>query len=98
MSITTTTIDNTTRIIISDRFDYGVHNDFRAAYKNCPKDTQFIIDMNRATYLDSSALGMMLLLREHSDDESKKISIVGCNAEIKQILEMTNFGNLFNIS
>ena len=98
MSITTTSNGNTTRIHITERFDYSVHNEFRAAYKNVPKDTQFIIDMNRATYLDSSALGMLLLLREHAGNESEKISIVGCNPEIKKILEVSNFGSLFSIS
>ena len=98
MSITTTINDNVTRIIVTERFDYGVHNEFRAAYKNTPRGSRFIIDMNRATYLDSSALGMMLLLREHAGEESEKISIVGCNPEVKQILEMSNFKSLFNIS
>ncbi len=98
MSISTTSHNNTTRIIITDRFDYSVHSEFRASYKNTPDNTLFIIDMNRATYLDSSALGMMLLLREHASKASEKISIVGCNPEVKQILEMSNFSGLFNIS
>ena len=98
MTISTTTNNNVTRIIITDRFDYSIHNEFRAAYKNTPKGSQFIIDMNRAIYLDSSALGMMLLLREHAGEESEKISIVGCNPEIKQILEVSNFDSLFDIS
>ncbi len=98
MSITTTTTNNITQIIVSDRFNYNVHNEFRAAYKNTPKETQFIVDMNRTTYLDSSALGMLLLLRDHVDERSDKISIIGCNPEIKQILEMSNFTDLFDIS
>jgi len=98
MSITTTTNNGITRIIIDDKFDYSVHNDFRAAYKDTPVGTQFIIDMNRTTYVDSSALGMMLLLREHSGENAEKISIVGCNPEVKQILVMSNFKHLFNIS
>jgi len=98
MSISTTTNDNITRIIIEDKFDYSVHNEFRDAYRDTPVGTQFIIDLNRTTYMDSSALGMMLLLREHSGEKSEKISIVGCTQEIKKILEMSNFKNLFNIS
>jgi len=98
MGITTTTNNGITRIIIDDKFDYSVHNDFRAVYKDTPVGTQFIVDMNRTTYIDSSALGMMLLLREHSGEKAEKISIVGCNPEVKQILVMSNFEHLFNIS
>lgn len=63
MPITVTTNDNVTRIIISDRFDYGIHTAFRSAYKDTPVDMEFIIDMSQASYMDSAALGMMLLLR-----------------------------------
>jgi len=98
MSITTTTSGNITHIIISDRFDYSVHSEFRKTYKNTSKENQFIIDMNRATYLDSSALGMLLLLRDHVNERSDKISIIGCNPEIKNILEMSKFTDLFNVS
>jgi len=98
MSITTNKVDNATHIIVSDRFDYGLHNEFRSAYKDCPKGTNFVIDLNRATYMDSSALGMMLLLREHAGNEQSKISIIGCNPEIKQILVISKFEKLFNIT
>lgn len=98
MSITFSNNDNTTRIIVSDRFDYSAHNEFRAAYKDTDKDQIFVIDMNRATYMDSSALGMLLLLREHSNNPKKNISIIGCNSEIKQIFAISNFHEFFDIS
>jgi len=98
MPITITTDNNTTRIIIIDRFDYSIHTEFRSAYKDTPKNSEFIIDMRQASYMDSSALGMLLLLREHLGDGASKISIIGCSPEIKKIFEISNFHALFNLS
>ena len=98
MPITITAQDNVTRISISDRFDYSIHTEFRSAYKDTPKGTEFIIDLGKASYMDSSALGMLLLLRERIGEDGPTISIVGCTSEIRKILEISNFGTLFNIS
>jgi len=101
MPITVTSKDNDSAIYIKviDRFDYSVHKEFRAAYQNTPISSEFIIDMSSATYIDSSALGMLLLLREHLGDDSRnKITIKGCNPEINKILNISNFNNLFSIT
>ena len=98
MAITTSSADNVVRIIVGDRFSFDSHNEFRAAYKDAPKGSGFIIDMGQTSYMDSSALGMMLLLREHAGADDAKISIVGCSPEIKNILTISKFDKLFNIS
>lgn len=97
MPINVTTTDDSIHIHVFDRFDYGVHKEFREAYKNSSTDSEFIIDMTQATYMDSSALGMLLLLREHLNENGSNITITGCNEELKNILEISNFKNLFNI-
>ena len=53
--------------------------------------------MRKATYLDSSALGMLLLLRDHAGGESAQIRIVHCNADVRRILNISNFEQLFTI-
>ena len=98
ISVANTTTDDITRIRVIDRFDYSVHKEFREAYKDSNPSSEFIIDMSQTSYMDSSALGMLLLLREHLGNDNSKISITGCNAEIKNILEISKFQNLFNIS
>ena len=51
-------------ITIQGRFDFSAHQEFRAAYeKLASKPEAYVIDLGEATYLDSSALGMLLLLR-----------------------------------
>lgn len=85
-------------INISGRFDFNAHHDFRNIYRNEKSDAAYTIDMSGTDYIDSSALGMLLLLREHAGNESANISINGCNEDIKKIFAISNFEKLFTIS
>ncbi len=100
MSITTSSgSDGQTIIKIHGRFDFSVHQDFRSAYESSTEGTStFRIDMTDTTYLDSSALGMLLLLRDYAGGDSSDISINNANADIKKILTISNFEQLFKIN
>ena len=89
---------NKINILIKGRFDFNDHTEFREAYQNYNSKAAYILDMNDAEYMDSSALGMLLLLREHAGGDSAKIDVVGCKSEIKKILAIANFQKLFNIT
>jgi len=89
---------HTVTMQIDGRFDFALHKDFRDAYKDEPESTSFVINMNNSDYMDSSALGMLLLLREHAGNDEARISIEGCQPAIKQILAISNFEKLFKIS
>jgi anti-anti-sigma factor len=92
--------DSKTKTIkVSGRFDFSVQTDFRNCYHgHTPKDNvKFVIDMGKANYIDSSALGMLLMMREHLGSDSSKISIVNCPPEIKNILHVANFQTLFDM-
>lgn len=85
-------------ITIAGRFDFKVHQEFREAYKHAPRTTEFVVDMARTDYMDSSALGMLLLLREHLGGDSAKIRIVNCKPDIKNVLSIANFHKLFALA
>lgn len=89
---------NSVVINISGRFDFNAHHDFRNIYRNEKPGAAYIIDMSGTEYIDSSALGMLLLLREHAGNENAKITINGCNNDIKKIFAISNFEKLFTIS
>lgn len=86
-------------INIQGRFDFSAHQDFRESYEAVDQDPdQYCVDMKETTYLDSSALGMLLLLRDHAGGDSANIKIVNCNADVKKILAISNFDQLFAIA
>ena len=93
--------DSKTKTIrVSGRFDFSVQNEFRDCYHGVPSEgsIKFVIDMANANYIDSSALGMLLMMREHLGGDSAKISITNCSSEIKNILHVANFQTLFSMS
>jgi anti-anti-sigma factor len=85
-------------ISISGRFDFSTHQDFRGSYEHIDaKPSLFKVDMKETTYLDSSALGMLLLLRDHAGGESSNIHIINCSPDVTKILTISNFEQLFTI-
>ena len=91
--------DGATVIInISGRFDFSSHQDFRKAYESLSQpNIGYVIDMSNAEYLDSSALGMLLLMREHAGGDQANIKISNCRPQIKNILKVANFAKLFKV-
>lgn len=93
------TDDNTITIKISGRFDFAEQNEFRDCYYNTSlgEKTKFIVDMSGATYMDSSALGMLLMMREYLGGNAANISITNCSPDIRNILTVANFQSLFTM-
>ncbi|MED5465273.1 MAG: STAS domain-containing protein [Myxococcota bacterium] len=88
----------TLTIRISGRFDFSSHQDFRKAYESVAEPGGgYVIDMSEAEYLDSSALGMLLLMREHAGGDQAQITISNCRPQIKNILKVANFAKLFKV-
>ncbi|OYT94922.1 MAG: anti-anti-sigma factor [Pseudomonas sp. PGPPP3] len=86
-------------IAIQGRFDFGAHQEFRDAYERVegtPKRYQ--VDLQGTTYLDSSALGMLLLLRDHAGGDHAQIRLLNCNSDVRKILAISNFEQLFQIA
>ena len=84
-------------IAVDGRFDFSLQREFRSAYEGSPPQAEYIIDLGRADYLDSSALGMLLLLRDYAGGDKSRIQIRGAGADVRRVLEIANFNRLFAI-
>jgi anti-anti-sigma factor len=86
-------------INVGGRFDFAVQNEFRECYCNTQPDgsTRFIIDTKDTVYMDSSALGMLLMMREYLGGNNADISIINCSPDIENILTVANFQTLFKM-
>ncbi|MDH5471899.1 MAG: STAS domain-containing protein [Gammaproteobacteria bacterium] len=83
------------RIKVSGNFDFSIHPQFRNSYQDLDKSYSVIVDLKNTNYMDSAALGMLLLL----DDEfsNHRIKIVNCNDFIKQVFQIAHFEKKFDI-
>lgn len=96
-----TKLDSANKILtlaISGRFDFGLHQDFRKATEQAGSGVNtIVVDMGRVDYLDSSALGMLLVLRDKVGESKSAVTIKGAKPEVKKILQIANFDKLFTL-
>ena len=88
----------TVTLSVSGRFDYSTHGEFRKAYQDTAGDgTTYVIDLAETEYIDSSGLGMLLVLKEFAGGEKADVQIVDVRPEVRRILEIANFDRLFRM-
>ncbi|MBF0370019.1 MAG: STAS domain-containing protein [Magnetococcales bacterium] len=96
-NIHTHTDGDEVRIAISGGFVFSIHKLFRDSYRNKRPEMRYTVDLSAVSHLDSSALGMLLLLREHAGGEASDVAIINCAPKIEKLLEIAQFNRLFQI-
>jgi anti-anti-sigma factor len=89
--------DNRAVIKVKGRFDFSCHAAFREAYTKATGCADFVVDMDETSYMDSAALGMLLLLREHASQNGGRVTITNCRGQTYDVLQIANFHRLFKI-
>ncbi|MDO8810977.1 MAG: STAS domain-containing protein [Gallionella sp.] len=92
--------DRSARIAISGRFDFHIHRDFKNAYMPLLDNAtlhEIEIEMSKVDYMDSSALGMLVLLNERAEVVNKTVVLLNASSSVSQLLEVANFSKIFNI-
>lgn len=98
MSLNTVVNGDVVTLSIDGIFDVSVYELFKEACNTHISDTaQFVIDMDKTTYMDSSALGMLLLLREKTHGDKDRVKLINVGESVLNILEVAQFQKLFNI-
>ena len=88
---------NQITIRVTGRFDFTTQNDFLATFRDQPKgELFFLVDMRESDYIDSTALGLLLQLREHSN-QRRRVRLLNCNAKLEEMLKVARFDQLFDI-
>lgn len=101
METNLTIADSRALIRLQGRFDFNAHREFRDAVDNALRDAtarEIQVDLGDVDYLDSSALGMLLMLRDKARGGNKTVSLVNCRGAVRQVLDIANFSKLFSIS
>jgi HptB-dependent secretion and biofilm anti anti-sigma factor len=87
-------------IRLTGRFDSSGHREFRHCYEAAlqqPSVRRIDVDLNAVEYLDSSALGMLLLLKEQAEARSLPVSLLNCAGTVREILDVANFNVMFSM-
>ena len=84
-------------IRISGRFDFSMHKEFRNSYQNEDAGTAFVVNLGDTEYMDSSALGMLLLLKKYADSNGGRVTLTSPQENVSKVLEIANFDKVFDI-
>jgi len=97
MQTNVTKRDDKTVIVLQGRFDFNSHREFREAIDLAVKEParEIQVDLGAVDYLDSSALGMLLMLRDKAKSAGKEVVLAHAQGPVKQVIDIANFGKLF---
>jgi HptB-dependent secretion and biofilm anti anti-sigma factor len=100
MQTNVTQRDGKVAIVLQGRFDFNAHREFREAIDQTMKDAarQIEVDLGGVEYLDSSALGMLLMLRDKAKGAGKEVMLTNARGPVKQVIDIANFGKLFTLN
>ncbi len=88
---------NILTITITGYFDYGLGTQFREAYKDSDDIEKCIIDLKKVTFIDSSALGRLMVLRAWATKIGARVVLSNSNDPVKKVLNIMQFDKLFEI-
>jgi len=84
-------------VSVAGRFDYRIYDSFKASFDEIDEDRKTVnVDLSKTDYMDSSALGMLLMLREHVG-RAVKVCLVKPPPDVMRVLTIANFDKLFSI-
>lgn len=99
MDITIQKEENCWRVLLKEQFTFSDNarfRDFLEAIKAAPP-AKLVLDMSDLDYVDSAALGMLLLLRDTLMPNNTHITLKGAKDQVKKILELSRFDDLFTL-
>lgn len=101
MDITTSATNGKAVLSLRGRFDFQSHQTAREAFKKAMVDAnikEIEFDLAAVDYIDSTALGTLLLCRINATDDGKVVSLGRATGAVKQVLDTMNFNKLFAIN
>jgi HptB-dependent secretion and biofilm anti anti-sigma factor len=98
--IDTRRADDCAILMLAGRLDFRAHRAFKAAYEAqlaSPGITELRIDLAGVESLDTSALGVLLILRERGLAANKRVSLVNSRGDVAVALAEAKFAQLFQM-
>ena len=91
---------NTSTIHVDGHFcfaSYRCFSDTCTYILNKPDVADIAIDLTNVHYMDTAALGMLLILRDRTQSGGKSLTLVNPSVYANNVFDVTNFRTQFNI-
>jgi len=89
-------LDGSLTLKVKGRFNFSCYKQFNDAVAG-PVAPRYVVDLSSADYMDSSALGMLLLLRDKVGQDTSRVKIVAGAGQPHEVLKLANFHKLFSV-
>jgi len=86
---------------LNGSFDMESNAPFRSAYRQALSDSalrSLTLEFSGVEYMDSSALGMLLLLKAEVEKQGATVILAGCKPFVLGVLTTANFHRMFKIA
>lgn len=99
MEITSLINNRSYHFTLSGTFTFNDHAAFRDVLTHMADSNidELILHMNQVEFVDSAALGMLLLARDEAEKHHKKLIISGATGQVKKMFDMAKFGSIFTM-
>lgn len=87
---------HTLYVRIHHRFDFNLQREFRAACL-VRRYARYVINLTGIDYIDSDALGMLMLLFRHVGEDRQAIALIQCSVGVLKVLRIAHFEQFFEI-
>ncbi|MBR9790370.1 MAG: STAS domain-containing protein [Gammaproteobacteria bacterium] len=87
-------------ISVPERFDFSFHKSFTEQYNQILENYKgglITLDFSKVLYLDSAALGMVVLLKKRAKANGCDVEITSAKGTALEILEIANFDKMVTI-
>lgn len=100
MEIVTNIKQGTYNVSLAGKFTFSDHLEFRNLLQQIADNnvTQVVLHMENVDFVDSAALGMLLLALDESEKHQKRLVISGAVGQVKKMFDMARFNTIFNMA
>ena len=98
MTVTVEVHGTVASINLSGNVDYSSQEDIRKANRQALSNAQVReIQVNCAelTFLDSSVIRALLILKKEADEDGKSLVLLNCNENTREVFEIGGFDRMF---
>lgn len=98
MSITVEISGTVANIILSGGIDYSKQDEFKKANEqvlSAEGVTEIHVNFSKTTFLDSSGIRALLMLRKEADASGRSLSLLHVNENMRDIFEIGGFDKVF---
>jgi anti-anti-sigma factor len=98
MQIENTHLSTHALVRLTGRFDFSTRDSFIASIKQTIAQTdapEIRVDLTGVDYVDSFALGMLLMARDMAKQRDKEVTLSSPQPAVRRVLETAQFPRLF---